>query len=248
MAAHKKEMVQGRLKKVMQTVGLNNYDELYNAVLRNDKKSSLHFEHEVTTHKTDFFREINHFRFLAEKMDDVLSKNKGIQKNKEIRVWSAGCSTGEEPYTIAMVLQEYLPADIEIKILATDISKQVLVTAHQGIYKEDEEQISKYFINKYFNRIDSNQNKNLIEVKDEIKKMITFRSFNLMDPFTFQNKFDIIFCRNVMIYFDNTVQRNLIKKFYNVMVSGGLFFIGHSESLSQKQHDFKYLQATIYEK
>ncbi|MEJ6950815.1 CheR family methyltransferase [Natronospora cellulosivora (SeqCode)] len=243
MASHKKEMVQGRLRKVMQHLGMTSFQDLYNSLLSNDRRSSIYFEHEVTTHKTDFFREINHFRYLAENIELIMTKNKRIERKKEIRVWSAACSTGEEAYTIAMVLKEYLPADIDVKILATDISSQVLAEAQTGIYKENDEQLSSYFINKYFKR-----KKNFIEVKEQLKDLVTFRSFNLMKPFSFQNYFDIIFCRNVMIYFDNKVQGELVKKFYDVLIEGGLFFIGHSESLSQKKHDFKYLQATIYEK
>ncbi|MEJ6949844.1 CheR family methyltransferase [Natronospora cellulosivora (SeqCode)] len=243
LAPNKQQMIQGRLRKVMRVMGLADYNDLYNALINNDKKCWLYFDHEVTTHKTDFFRENNHFQFIGEKSGEILAKNKRILFSREIRVWSAGCSTGEEPYTLAMVLKEHLPRDISIKILATDISSQVIAKAQTGIYLQQDEQIASFYLKKYFRNKDK-----LLKINEEIKELITFRTFNLMDPFPFQNQFDIIFCRNVMIYFDYPVQVKLLKKFYNSLVPGALFFIGHSESLSQKQYKFKYIQPTIYSK
>ncbi|MFP4017170.1 MAG: CheR family methyltransferase [Halanaerobiales bacterium] len=243
LAPHKMQMIEGRMRKVLTAVGLDNYNDLYKSLLNNDKESWRYFDHEVTTHKTDFFRENSHFQFLIENIDTIVKGNQRISEKKEIRVWSAGCSTGEEPYTIAMVLKEYLSEDIGIKILATDVSSQVIATAQTGIYKPKDEQLDQYFLSKYFTKKD-----NMLHIDRRIKELITFRTFNLMHPFPFTTQFDIIFCRNVMIYFDNTVQEELIKKIYNTLVPGGLFFIGHSESLSQKEHRFKYIQPTIYRK
>ncbi|MFP4662776.1 MAG: CheR family methyltransferase [Halanaerobiales bacterium] len=243
LAPHKHQMIQARLGKVLRKTDLKDFNQLYQALLDDNKQVWLYFADEVTTHKTDFFRENSHFRFLADNIGKMALNNSSINENQEIRVWSAGCSTGEEPYTIAMVLNEYLPSDIKIKILATDISSEVIAVAQRGIYKEQDEQIDQLFLDKYFKR-----HNNRMHLIQEIKDLVTFRTFNLMHPFPFQNKFDIIFCRNVMIYFDNPVQVKLIRKFYDVLVPGGLFFIGHSESLSQKQYRFKYIQPTVYQK
>jgi len=141
-----------------------------------------------------------------------------------------------------MVLKEYLPVGINPKILATDVSPKVIKEAHQAEYVLDNEDlINAYFLGKYFVR-----NSYSYKIANDIKNLVTFRTFNLMNVFPFQDKFDIIFCRNVMIYFDTPTQEQLIKKFYDVLVPGGLLFIGHSESLTQKQYKFKYIQPTIY--
>ena len=141
-----------------------------------------------------------------------------------------------------MVLKEYLPVRIDIKLLATDISAGTVANAQKGEYILDtEDLISPYFLGKYFTRNDRKY-----KVNREIKNLVTFRAFNLMESFPFRNNFDIIFCRNVMIYFNSATQKELVEKFYNALTPGGLLFIGHSESLSQIQYKFKYIQPTIY--
>ncbi|MFP4662122.1 MAG: CheR family methyltransferase [Halanaerobiales bacterium] len=244
IADHKQQMIQARLKKVMRDFDISAFDDLYDRLTKNrNDQYWARFVHEITTHKTDFFREYGHFQFIQEKIDFILNLNRRIERNKEIRVWSAGCSTGEEPYTIAMILKEALPPDMNIKILATDISSEVIDRAQRGVYPPDEEGISEYYINKYFNKEPDG-----LHAKKVIKNLITFRTFNLMSEFPFKNKFDIIFCRNVMIYFDTAVQEKMIKKYYQFLVPGGLYFIGHSESLANKQYKFRYIQPTIYAK
>ncbi len=244
IADHKQQMIQSRLRKVMRELNISAYDDLYKLLIKGKaSKYWSSFIHEITTHKTDFFRENSHFDFIRDQLDYILEINKRINLTRELRVWSAGCSTGEEPYTIAMVLKEVLPEDIKIKILATDISQEVINKAQRGIYSPQEEEISNYFIKKYFVK-----ENDVLHVKNIIKQVITFRTFNLMNSFPFKNKFDIIFCRNVMIYFDTGVQERLIKRYYDVLVPGGIYFIGHSESLTNKQYKFRYVQPTIYAK
>jgi len=239
----KKEMVQSKLSKLMRWANIEDYDDYYDFLMRNCGNENWDlFVNEITTHKTHFFREDSHFEYIRSKIDNIIKNNPRILNNNELRIWSAGCSTGEEPYTIAMILKECLPNYIDVKILATDISPVVIEKAQKGIYLLDEEDgVSAYYYHKYFIA-----NQELSVVVPEIKDLITFRTFNLMNPFPFQNTFDIIFCRNVMIYFDMTVQEQLIKKFYNILTHGGLLFIGLSESLTQRQHKFKYVQPTIY--
>lgn len=239
----KREMLKSKLSKLMRSEGIDSYDKYYKLLIDNKNSEQwMRFIDLITIHKTDFFRENNHFSFIRNNIETIKKNNLRIANDKKIIVWSAGCSTGEEPYTIAMVLKETLTADFEIKILATDISKGSVANAQRGFYKKNVIQdIDNYYLGKYFNHDSAGY-----YVMDQIKNMITFRTFNLMEPFPFTKKFDIIFCRNVMIYFDLATQAVLIKKFYEALNPGGMLFIGHSESLTSKQYKFKYVQPTVY--
>jgi chemotaxis protein methyltransferase CheR len=241
----KKEMLKTKLDKLMRQQGIASYDEYYQRLTRDGKPEDwVRFSDEITINKTDFFRENHHFEFIQKQLQNIMDLNPRIQKEGLIRVWSAGCSTGEEPYTLAMVLRETLPAAIQVKILATDLSHRVLVAAQRGVYNAaDVAVINPYYLQRYFSR-----QRDAWKVTQEIKDLITFRQFNLMEHFPFQNKFDMIFCRNVMIYFDPQTQQDLVNRFYDVLIPGGLLFIGHSESLTNKRHHFQYLQPTIYRK
>lgn len=198
----------------------------------------------VTVHKTNFFRENNHFEYIKSNIDKILATSESVKNTRELRIWSSACSTGEEPYTLGMVLKEILPPDIKPKILATDISPQSIHKALTGLYNfGPEDYISDYYINKYFIKTSSGWS-----ISNDIKNYVTFRLFNLMEPFPFRNPFDIIFCRNVMIYFDREVQERLVNNFYSALGNNGLLFIGHSESLIQIKHDFSYSEPTVYKK
>lgn len=234
-----------RLKRIMLKFSINEYEELL-AKLIAGKNDALvrEFLSEITINKTDFFREIHHFNFIKNKIDFIMEKNRSIGRTGEIRVWSSACSTGEEPYTIGMVLKEIFGENVKIKILATDISEKALKTATAGEYpRSTVSVIQPYYIQKYFTSEGGKY-----RITDELKEIVTFRLFNLMNPFPFSNKFDIIFCRNVMIYFDSETQEKIVDKFYNSLSTGGLLFIGHSESLSYREHRFKYVQPTVYMK
>lgn len=241
--AEKKELLRSKLAKLMRFQDIESYDEYFALLnLPGNKEILQRFLDEITVHKTDFFREKNHFDFISHKMDFILNKNSCIDKTKEIRVWSAGCSMGEEPYSLAITLSQCLPPAIKPKILATDISSKVVAHAIKGVYSSAiSSAVETHLLAQYFKRTEEGY-----EVSEKIKDMITFRSFNLMDNFPFRKGLDMIFCRNVMIYFDITVQENIISKFYNSLNPGGLLFIGHSESLTGKRHSFKYLEPTIY--
>jgi len=238
----KKDMVQSKVTKLMRDAGISSYDEYYDLIYNSKNSLWSVFVDNITIHKTNFFREDNHFNFIRDKIDHILKFNPRILRNQEIRIWSSACSTGDEAYTIAMVLKEYIPSGINIKILATDVSSLVIQEAQNAEYILDSgDVINPYFLNKYFKKFS-----NIYKITDEIKNLVTFRTFNLMDNFPFRNNFDIIFCRNVMIYFASETQAELIKKFYNALTRGGLLLIGHSESLTQIQYKFKYVQPTIY--
>ncbi|MFZ5352839.1 MAG: CheR family methyltransferase [Bacillota bacterium] len=241
----KKELLHHKLIKLMMQKELDSFDKLYEEIInRSNKEFELEFLNVITVNKTDFFREEEHFSFIRDNLKLVFELNKRINKSGEIRVWSAGCSTGEEAYTIAMVLKELFDDSINIRILATDISCKVLSAAQRGIYPGVSlKGIDNCYIKRYFIKSD-----NGFRISEEIKRLVSFRYFNLMNEFPFRSSFDIIFCRNVMIYFNNETQTELINKYYDALTDGGLLFIGHSESLSNKTHSFKYLQPTIYMK
>ena len=241
----KKDMLKSKLLKIISRYGLDSYDEYYRMLQDSGDKSLLvELANEITINKTDFFREMNHFEFIFQELDIILGKNKRILENKEIRVWSAGCSTGQEPYSLAMVLKECLPRGTNIKILATDLSCRALSAAIAGEYPLSvREEIPLQYLGKYFSKSCEGY-----VVDDSIKCMITFREFNITSPFPFKHDFDIVFCRNVMIYFETGLQQQLIEKFYDVIMPGGLLFIGHSESIAGKKHRFQYIRPTIYMK
>ncbi len=246
MNTTKREMVSTKINKIIRRHNIESAETLYELLLSPKLESDIldNFVDEITIHKTNFFREDNHFEFLKQNINFILDNIKRIRQNKEIRVWSSACSTGEEPYTIAMVLKECLPIDINIKILATDVSPGVITTAQKGQYSIDSSNdIKSFYLQRYLK-----DNGEYYEIKPDIKKLITFRTFNLMNEFPFKNKFDIIFSRNVMIYFNIETQGELIQKYYNSLIDNGILLIGHSESLTQRQYKLKYLQPTVYMK
>ncbi len=245
----KKNLLAQKLSKLMQESGIINAGEYYHFIVSppiSEKQKDLKnkFIDTVTVHKTNFFRENNHFEFLQRNISDIINDSQSAKFSGELRVWSSACSTGEEAYTLAMLLKEILPSNIRPKILATDISPDSIRKALEGNYKfGPEDNITNYYINKYFNKVGPSW-----VISPEIKSYVTFRLFNLMESFPFKNPFDVIFCRNVMIYFDKEVQERLVNNFYNALSKKGFLFIGHSESLIQLKHSFKYFEPTIYNK
>jgi len=170
-------------------------------------------------------------------------------KDKDLRIWSAGCSTGEEPYTLAMLIDEFLGNEKlqwDAKILATDISNKVLETAKRGIYSNEKiATLPAQWRLKYFKKYDD-ENSILV---DSIKNEVIYRNFNLMEKvFPFRRKLHVIFCRNVMIYFDYKTRDELVNKFYQHLEDGGYLFVGHSESLNRETTRFKYVMPAVYRK
>lgn len=242
----KKETVTTKIIKLMNRHKMHTPKEYVNYVTgTSDPDAMQEFFNEITTNTTEFFREAAHFDYIKNNINLILREIPRIERDREIRLWSAPCSSGEEPVTLAIVLKECLPAGIDIKILATDISEKVLNKAVKGIYSEAEcKGLAKQYLLKYF----KNNKNGFYELNSDIKKHITYRLFNLMEDFTFRKGFDIIFCRNLMIYLDNAAQEKLVNRFYGQIVQNGLFFIGHSESMLNKKHKFKYIQTAVYKK
>jgi len=242
----KRPLIEGRLSNHVLGLGFSNYMDYFNyAIKSKDNDEVISIINKLTTNHTFFLREKEHFDFYKETVLPWVDKD---LKSKDLRVWSAGCSSGQEPYTLAMITRDYLGTDAshwDATLLASDISDKVLSIAKAGVYSEDElSKVPADWIRKYFTRVDESS----FAVNDEIRRSVAFRNLNLLHPFQFKKPMHSIFCRNVMIYFDIPTKNSIIEKFYNVMLPGGYFFIGHSESLSSCTHKFKYIKPSIYQK
>lgn len=247
LGEHKRTLVQSRLRKWLLQYSLSTYMELYE-MIRADKSGHMliMLVNAITTNVTSFFREENQWAYLKENMSKLFDL-----KHKKIRIWSAACSSGQEPYSIIMFLKEHLKDfhQYDIKILATDISEDILEKAMQGVYSQkDVEGLPKNIILKYFNPLKDERGAKCFEINQELQSYITFRTFNLVhgDFTIFKNKFDMIFCRNVMIYFDKPTQSKLLGKFSKLLGANSRLFIGHSESIQNKDAAYKLEAPSIY--
>lgn len=242
----KQHLIEGRLVNLIQEKGFHSFEEYFNYVLSGDSKEDLAvLVNKLTTNHTYFMREKEHFEFFE---GIVLPWIREEAADRDIRIWSAGCSSGEEPYTLAMIIKHFLGSKekgYDKKILATDINHEVLIRAINGIYRKQEvEDLPNVFQQEFFTKINQTQ----YQVKESLKSEVIFRIFNLMDEFPFRRKFHVIFCRNVMIYFDHAVKKNLVQKFYNMTERGGYLFIGMSESLERKELPYEYVMPSVYRK
>lgn len=243
----KRALVIGRLHNVLMQNNFKSFSEYFDYVISDRTgNAATTLINKITTNHTFFMREADHFNFFR---DTVLPYLAGKSKDKDLRIWSAGCSSGEEPYTLAMIIVDYFGLEKkwwDTKILATDISSKVLDMAKQGKYENEAlANIPVHWKNSYFKKYDSEHS----VIADKIKNEVIFRKFNLMDEvFPFKRKFNVIFCRNVMIYFDSPTKHKLVNKFYDLMEPGGYLFIGHSESLNRDETKYRYLMPALYRK
>jgi len=247
MTEKKRNLVVARLSKRLRSLNLQNFSEYY-AYLNTSSNASDELNNlinRITTNKTDFFREKHHFDFLVNEIFPSYIDAARKSGQRRLRIWSAGCSSGEEPYSLAMTVAAFFKdkRGWDLKILATDLDTDILMKATKGVYSS--QQISSVptgYLSKYFVR--SSQG---YEVSPQIKAMIAFRKLNLIDlAFPMKKPFDIIFCRNVMIYFDDETKKDLIKKYHSHLRDNGYMFVGHSESLMYMKHLFKFLKHTVY--
>ncbi len=248
----KKNLVQARLQKRLREKQLDSFTDYYNFVTNDPSRNELiNMIDCISTNKTHFYRESKHFDILENQILPELIKEKQNTKDNVIRIWSAGCSTGEEPYTLAMILYNLIEGrhKIKAKILGTDISTNVLNRAIGAKYDiEQMKDLPPNFIKNFFTPL-SDGRQSLYTVKDCIKSFVTLRKLNFLELNTSCiNKFDIIFCRNVMIYFDFKTRYNLIKKFYNLLTPKGHFFLSHSETLAGHDHRLKFIAPAAYVK
>jgi len=238
----KEALVRARLMKRLRTLGIQRVDD-YLDFLENDPhgKEMGCLIDVMTTNKTSFFREGDHFNFLR---DTVLP---GLDAPR-LRFWSAACSSGEEPYTLAVVLLEHLSGvgRKDVRILATDISRRMLERAARGVYpREAVADVSVPAYRKYFTPLGRSGE---VQVVPEARALVHLAYLNLMEPWPMKGRFQVIFCRNVMIYFDRATQQELINRFYGVLEDGGYLFVGHSEGLSAITHRFRYVRPAVYRK
>lgn len=248
--AGKKELVKARLGKRLREGKFGSFRDYYRYVTtENGINELVVMIDSISTNLTSFFREETHFRKLREVIPAVIATSGNGCPVPGLKIWSAGCSTGEEPYSLAITLREIADGrKADLRILATDISTKVLKTALAGVYpKERLGNISPLLLRKYF-QIGRNHWSGYYRAKNNIKDIINFRKFNLMESQPFNGLFDVIFCRNVMIYFDKETQKSLVDKFYGCLKEGGYFFVGHSESLTGLTHRFKYIEPSVYRK
>lgn len=244
----KKVLVQGRLGNMLADRGFKSYNEYLDAVIADTSGAEVTtILNKLTTNHTFFMREPEHYTFLKDTILPHMVQT--CQKDHIIRLWSAACSSGEECYTTAMLIDQYFGADKgkwDTRILATDISQDVIGKAKRGIYSEEGMKgLSNEWKARYFNDLGDGK----YEICQGIKDEVIFKTFNLMDPMPEKYKskpFDLIFCRNVMIYFDAPTKQALVNRFYDVVKPGGYFFIGHAESVNRNDTKFEYIQPAIY--
>lgn len=235
----KRELVYGRLSRRLRALGLGSFRE-YRALLdRDGEQEMVQFCNAITTNLTAFFRESHHFEFLASHLEGLPPTGA-----RRLRIWSAGCSTGEEAYSIAMTVREALPEPErwDVKILATDLDSNVLAHGQRGHYGADRMRgLSEQRLRTFFSEAAGT-----FTVRPELAGMIVFKQQNLMDPFPMRGPLDAIFCRNVVIYFDKDTQRDLFARFAALQRPGALLFLGHSESLFRVSADYALLGKTVY--
>ncbi|MCK9454690.1 MAG: protein-glutamate O-methyltransferase CheR [Sulfurimonas sp.] len=246
LSEQKTTLVKGRLNKRLNQLNIASFKEYYNYLINDASGEELtFFVSAISTNVTSFFRESAQWSWLEGYLPQMVAS----KREKKLRIWSAGCSSGEEPYTILMFLQNHLP-DFEswdIKILATDISSKVLYKAILGHYEAKQvEQLPKSIVMKSFEKVHE-QNVLKYKIKPFLREKVMFRLYNLItDTFFIKNEFDMIFCRNVMIYFDETNRNNLVERFTTLLPKGRPLFLGSSESLTTHKNSLKLLGSSIY--
>jgi chemotaxis protein methyltransferase CheR len=240
-----RSILDSRLKERLRTEKLATVEEYYNLII-SDKDEMIAMLDSVTTNLTRFFRNLPHFQVLENYVFPKILEQRGKTGDKTIRIWSAGCSTGEEPYTIAMVAKEKLPADYKVEITASDLSLKSLMVGRQGFYSAARiNGIPENYLAKYFNVVNDGY-----QIKEDLMKMIRFDYHNLKNDSGLRN-LDIVFCRNVLIYFDEVAQKAVVNRFWDAMAAKSHLFIGHSESLFGMDTKFEFLKtdwACLYRK
>ena len=246
----KRQLVYGRLSKRLRALDLNSFTEYCELLESGDQEEFARCVNAITTNVTSFFRENHHFEYLSQVVLPNLENKYANHSRPQLRVWSAGCSSGEEPYSIAITIKESLPVtqNWDIKILATDLNSEILDVARTGIYKSDLlENMPKGRRNRWFRKGTGN-NEGFVRVVPEIRELLHFRKLNLTGPWPMQKPFDIIFCRNVVIYFNQETRKILVDRFVDFLKDDGYLFVGHSESLLGITDRLESVGRTIHKK
>lgn len=244
-------LMAGRLIAIMRKYDMRSYQEYIKMLSGNDPEIVCEFISRLTTNTTEFFREDNHFNLLRTYLGPMMSKKTGPDKN-EIRVWCAACSSGQEAYTIVINILESMPArdPWRVKMLATDIDLEILEKAMKGVYTIEEiKGVPAMYKTRYFTPISSAKNERNYRISKEARDLIQFASFNLITPeYPFKHPFDVIFCRNVFIYFDKDTQAQIINRLAQALRKGGYLFLGHSESGMVKSPLMKTVSHAVYQR
>jgi len=251
MPPGKRLMVQSRLMKRLRALEISSFEEYWAFIQSTEGKDEvINLINAVSTNKTDFFREPDHFKYLIDTVLPELIKNRPSEIREPFKFWSAGCSTGEEPYTLAMVLSDFAEKNknFKFKILATDISTKVIEHGRIAIYsKERIDPIPMKMKQKYLLKSKDPANK-VVRIIPELRSKVIFRRLNFLDNFRLKEKVEVIFCRNVVIYFDRDIQKKLVEKFYEQLIPGGFLFMGHSETINGLNTKFRTVAPTVYQK
>jgi chemotaxis protein methyltransferase CheR len=253
LSEHKRDMLYSRLARRIRELNLDSFKAYCEYLESNESSEITPFTNAITTNLTHFYREQHHFDFMRDNFIPALKASNA----KRLRFWSCASSTGQEPYSLAMTLADYfygdkwarhtsgLGVDFDLKILATDLDTNVLDHARLGIYSpEVMKPVPKNNQQKHFTKLSSGE----FQIKESIKKMVTYKQLNLLHNWPMKGPFDLIFCRNVIIYFDKETQLKLFEKMAKMIRPGGYLILGHSESLFQMNHAFKLIGKTIYQR
>ena len=241
----KESLVKSRLLKRLNSLGMTSFGQYIKHLDEDFSDQELAAMIDaLTTNKTSFFREFEHFEFIR---TQLLPKVAGSRS--KLKFWSAGCSTGEEPFSLAILLKEGLKNDIlnRCQILATDISRSVLAQAQAATYAEETIPESHAQLLKKYSQCIKGKTR-LYRIRDDIRGMVRFARLNLVDEWPMKGQFDLILCRNVMFYFDNEIRESLVRRFWEQLKPGGYLFVGHSESVSTNSPKFRYVQPAVYQK
>ncbi len=240
----KEELVQSRLSRRLESVGLDSYEQYVKYVTDDSSGKELAAMIEaLTTNKTGFFREIKHFQYLQKISTNLL------KKGRRVRIWSAGCSSGEEPFSVAMLLLEQVP-DLDrrdVQILATDISSRMLAKAREGVYTQQAlSGVPPMLLRKYFTRVHSAPSRVAYRINDDVRSIVRFARLNLTEAWPMKGPFSLILCRNVMIYFDEPTSGRLTHRLWELLAPGGHLFTGHAEQISNMPENLPRVQPAVY--
>ncbi|MFT7374628.1 MAG: chemotaxis protein methyltransferase CheR [Oceanospirillaceae bacterium] len=241
----KEDMVYNRVSRRVRKTGCRGFDDYLAMALQQESDEFTHFVNAITTNFTSFFRESHHFDFIK---NTAIPEWKSNPHRKKLRIWSAGSSTGEEAYSIAMTLNDQIPNVWDTKILATDLDTNVVAQGESGIYSPDRVgDLSSMLVSQYFDKIGSGE-KERVQVKKSLRNMTFFKPLNLLQDWPMSGQFEMIFCRNVVIYFDKPIQKLLFNRFADLLSPGGYLIIGHAESMYNLSDRFTSIGNTVYRK
>lgn len=249
LSENKREMVYRRLMRRTRDLKIPSFSQYCDLISRPNNNELPNFINAITTNLTSFFREEHHFDYLKEQF--IPEHEKECAADKKLRIWSSACSTGEEPYSLAITIKEAMANHLlgwDVRVLSTDLDTDVLATAKQGVYKLDRiKELSHSRQQRWFSK-GTGEQLGLVKVKSELQDLITFNPLNLLSQWPMRGSFDVILCRNVLIYFDKKTQLMLLDRFMKILRPGGVIMLGHSESVAKNFGGLTPIGRTIYKK